>query len=61
MFIARTNRERLQDEHQQGQTHGELRKDVMKSDGKGELQSMDVQCGVHGSKAYIGDIFLTNN
>jgi hypothetical protein len=61
VFSARTHRERLQDEYQQGQAHGELRKDVIKSGGKGELQSMDVQCGVHGGKAYIGEPFFNIN
>jgi len=43
VFVTGAERFRLEVDEQQRETHGELGKEVMKSDGEGKVKTMDVQ------------------
>src|SRR5208282_809109 len=47
-IVAGSQRERLQDEDQQGKAHRELRKNVVKRNGEGKVQAVHRECVPHG-------------
>src|SRR5260221_9171435 len=47
VFVARAEGDGLENDEEQGEAHGQLWEEIVESDGKGEVQTMDVQRGTH--------------
>ena len=52
-FIVRAQRQRFQHHDQQRQSHGELRKQVMKCRGKGKMQPVNQQRTIHSCSLVV--------
>jgi hypothetical protein len=49
VFVVGAESDGFEDDDEQGQAHGQLREEIVESDGKGEVQTMNVQRGTHGT------------